>query len=754
MKKIILTLAIIVISLFINTNVYAENLYNDYAKRNHQLIYDIVELNITETAITFNGWAIISDVDNNKNGRNTYISIVAKQYDKNKKKNVPIFETKVDEKTGYNNIYNNYLYEATCMKWASLENSNDSENCIQKYEDSTCKITYFGKNEKETVPSWSSLNNLNPSGFEVTKIPSCRYDNVGFDVKINLNEVKQKAINNNPIYFYIKVVYKKDGVVKKTLEKAIGVNDGAVTGDRSNDNVVVGGFSKYAKIEIPEGRVMNIISNNGNDIVKFRNSGEYVWNQYDSFEIIDTKKLSNAEKYGTLKVYKLKYYTNLTGEFRDGNVYGQKTSEYKYEETGWAHASWITIEGQVYMQLDNITNCPPETRNIENNECQETTYNETKNYIISKEINTTKEDHPYLNKLGNCNLYVKKTLRGEISVTQIGDFSLSLDSNKITSGMGFEMSAGYNGRMSYEMCHEKESIPELAYTIIYSYYDNEQGCILGTEVVEIKDKNSNEWKWFAEEAQKKLSDPSNNKKIVTSYDSNIYSEKNKNTATLNRWTANYIETTKDNKWMPGEEITYNLKFDLDNACINVNDAKIRYTNANCDPIKEIDGNKLYYTPLKYMEEKFPVWIEVSNLSMLKNNTWDLNYSCNVDTIQKLYNKDYSYKFIYRPISLSNPFPNRLPLNNWVKLYEDKDAFTKAMSRDDLEYQVTLTPTTIGKIKQNNKNNKYTSLSGISKTGQSSFLNDLIGTDRTNTFNNLGECSNNCWISNSKLELAK
>ena len=156
MKKIIFTLSIIVISLFININVNAANLYNDNAKRNHQLIYDIVELNVTESDITFNGWAIISDVNNNynketkKNERNTYISIVAKQYDKNQKENIAILETKVDENTGYNSNYNNYLYEATCMKWASQSNSNNSENCIQKYEDASCGITKFDYNDYNT----------------------------------------------------------------------------------------------------------------------------------------------------------------------------------------------------------------------------------------------------------------------------------------------------------------------------------------------------------------------------------------------------------------------------------------------------------------------------------------------------------------------------------------------------------------------------------------------------------------------------
>ena len=215
-KKIVLTVSIIILSLFINTNVHA-----DEAIRNYQLIYDIIELNISDTDITFDGWAFINDIDNNKridsSKPNTYknitMSIVAKQYNNKTKKNVDILEIPVES---YNGKYNKYLYESNCMKWSSEENSNELSECIENYESSSCDITY-------------------KNGKQITVIPSCRQDDIGFNVKVNIAKVKSKIINNTPVYFYLRVYDKEKLSGKEVWEKSIGVNTQSVKGKTNNN---------------------------------------------------------------------------------------------------------------------------------------------------------------------------------------------------------------------------------------------------------------------------------------------------------------------------------------------------------------------------------------------------------------------------------------------------------------------------------------------------------------------------------------
>lgn len=141
-------------------------------------------------------------------------------------------------------------------------------------------------------------------------------------------------------------------------------------------------------------------------------------------------------------------------------------------------------------------------------------------------------------------------------------------------------------------------------------------------------------------------------------------------------------------------------------------------------------NNKYYIPLD--AQKHNISVKLENLSVLseeqakkdsqnKNKpwigTWTIDTSCSLKVTNRIYepssggkeNGKVKYKFIYRPINLSNPFPNRFPGVNWYTWYiaeRNKDKKTLEDSYKKLNYYSELDNKTISEIKSYNKNNNY------------------------------------------------
>lgn len=132
-------------------------------------------------------------------------------------------------------------------------------------------------------------------------------------------------------------------------------------------------------------------------------------------------------------------------------------------------------------------------------------------------------------------------------------------------------------------------------------------------------------------------------------------------------------------------------------------------------------NNKYYIPLNEKEHSIKVTLE--NLSRLKDDkakadskdktepwtgTWTIGTECSLKVTNRLY-ENGKYKFIYRPIDLSNPFPNRSPGVNWYTWYiveRNKDKKTLEDSYKKIEYYTKLDNKTISEIKSYNKDNDY------------------------------------------------
>ena len=155
-----------------------------------------------------------------------------------------------------------------------------------------------------------------------------------------------------------------------------------------------------------------------------------------------------------------------------------------------------------------------------------------------------------------------------------------------------------------------------------------------------------------------------------------------------------------------------------------------------DPYNGSYTNKLYTNLIYSGELNFSATISGLNVYTdskdwvvdIKNDTADK--SCSVNVTDRLYNNK-KYNFIYRPINLTNPFPNRMAGYNWYEWWNNnrnkerlKDSYSK------LQYQVTLNPTRVNEIKKYNNDNNYFDWSNIhhnniSDLDESSFIDKVF-----------------------------
>lgn len=196
------------------------------------------------------------------------------------------------------------------------------------------------------------------------------------------------------------------------------------------------------------------------------------------------------------------------------------------------------------------------------------------------------------------------------------------------------------------------------------------------------------------------------------------------------------ECTRDGEFEEDKTVTTTCTFLLPESIVDLGTGKVKYTN---NPGQGI--NNEYYTPITYTGE-LSLEATISNIGVLKDvdnwtNNWKLTYdgenddSCKVNVTSRLYkpNQKNEYAFIYRPIDLNNPFPNRNAGINWYDWYSiqsNKDRLKSSYSKSKLEYQVELDNQSVSKIKEYNKNYNYLDWTGINeKTEKSNFINNYF-----------------------------
>lgn len=171
--------------------------------------------------------------------------------------------------------------------------------------------------------------------------------------------------------------------------------------------------------------------------------------------------------------------------------------------------------------------------------------------------------------------------------------------------------------------------------------------------------------------------------------------------------------------------------------------KIHLYNGKIDGVSAIEGNGInnkLYINMTY-SGKLNFSATVKGLNVLKNGSdWTLRFnssnddsSCQIDVYNRFYRESESdsnsnkYLFIYRPIDIKNPFPNRIAGANWYDWYkENSDRLEKSYS--NLQYQIILNPNIVYDIKKYNEDKNYLDWDSIDYQGNSSFISEYFNHD--------------------------
>ncbi len=192
--------------------------------------------------------------------------------------------------------------------------------------------------------------------------------------------------------------------------------------------------------------------------------------------------------------------------------------------------------------------------------------------------------------------------------------------------------------------------------------------------------------------------------------------------------------TESGSFTSGNKLITTCTFFLPSPEINNNlSGKVTYRQS--DTTAGI--NNRYYIPTSESNHKIDATLSgLSRLNVDQANTdsadakkgnkkswlgdWSISTTCSLQVKDRLTNtpstdgsgtntEKVKYKFIYRPINLSNPFPNRYPGINWYDWYiteNNKDKKTLEESYSKLDYYVNLDNKTISEIKKYNQNKTY------------------------------------------------
>ena len=229
-------------------------------------------------------------------------------------------------------------------------------------------------------------------------------------------------------------------------------------------------------------------------------------------------------------------------------------------------------------------------------------------------------------------------------------------------------------------------------------------------------------KFRSSEAQENINDAMQKKlKSLSEFEENI-------NLTINGLDGSRLvkKCTQSGSFTPANKLITVCTFFLPESYLKELTGNVSYSESN----DNANINNKYYIPLD--AQKHNISVKLENLSVLSENqvqadsqnknkpwtgTWTIDTSCSLKVTNRIYeppsggkeNGKVKYKFIYRPINLSNPFPNRFPGVNWYTWYiaeRNKDKKTLEDSYKKLNYYSELDNKTISEIKSYNKNNNY------------------------------------------------
>jgi len=699
-KKIFLFLFIIITSLSLLENVKAEK-GNCGAVR-----YDVTNLNIRDEKITFTGWAFINCTQNYTNYKGNDSSIVKSGGgQKIKIRAIDSNGNQVgSEKEVNGSIVNNINYNFYCQQY------------YFQTEKSECQKAYNG-----TFPS-SGWNNRCTDGVASSQ---CLYQNIGFSITFNTSEWNVE--DGTQIRFQIAVTnrdYQNKYNRSYSNWETLSLNKAIKPDIKNNPNIeiVKNSSGESVKVIISEGIFRDI---NGNYVVEtsdgtkgscahvrkdYAHCAPYSWSDAVEGEVY---KISSS----TIGAFKNGYSASTINEFKIlGNTTTYSPGRYiVYVEKGWRgerkrypgsdkemvlYASWVKPTGEFVIKVYNDKKCKPSQPNIKAS-CNSS----------SSSFSSTCEELTV--KTNDANDEIKS--KANIKISQTGSITTILTPTNTYAGGGFKFGIMYHNTISWSLVKQYK----------------------GT----IED--------ITKEMQAKLKE-----NFVDGF--GLKNVKFGNEQIPDDYFKQNIKCQETGSFTNGNTLTTMCIVYLPNSVVEEYTGKVTYKQGD-----NLGLNNKYYTPIDWdSNKKYEIVATISGMDRLKESsvkadskdknkvwtgTWEytLNGSkdnCDIN-LYPLYGqptggkKNLKYTFIYRPIDLNNPFPNRNPGMNWYDWYNierNKERLESSYNRE--QYSITLDSQKTSEIKKYNKDelNKggYFDWKTI-ENGQSSFVDKYFDKKRDN-----------------------
>lgn len=699
-KKIFLFLFIIITSLSLLENVKAEK-GNCGAVR-----YDVTNLNIRDEKITFTGWAFINCTQNYTDYKGNDSSIVKSGGgQKIKIRAIDSNGNQVgSEKEVNGSIVNNINYNFYCQQY------------YFQNEKSECEKAYNG-----TFPS-SDWNNRCTDGVAASQ---CLYQNVGFSITFNTSEWNVE--DGTQIRFQIAVTnrdYQNKYNRSYSNWETLSLNKAIKPDIKNNPNIeiVKNSSGESVKVIISEGIFRDI---NGNYVVETsdgtKGSCTYVRKDYAHCKPYSWSDAVEGEVYkissSTIGEFKNGYSASTINEFKIlGNTTTYSPGRYiVYVEKGWRgerkrypgsdkemvlYASWVKPTGEFVIKVYNDKKCKPSQPNIKAL-CNSS----------SSSFSSTCEELTV--KTNDANDEIKS--KANIKISQTGSITTILTPTNTYAGGGFKFGIMYHNTISWSLVKQYK----------------------GT----IED--------ITKEMQAKLKE-----NFVDGF--GLKNVKFGNEQIPDDYFKQNIKCQETGSFTNGNTLTTMCIVYLPNSVVEEYTGKVTYKQGD-----NLGLNNKYYTPIDWdSNKKYEVVATISGMDRLKESsvkadskdknkvwtgTWEytLNGSkdnCDIN-LYPLYGqptggkKNLKYTFIYRPIDLNNPFPNRNPGMNWYDWYNierNKERLESSYNRE--QYSITLDSQKTSEIKKYNKDelNKggYFDWKTI-ENGQSSFVDKYFDKKRDN-----------------------
>lgn len=699
-KKIFLFLFIIITSLSLLENVKAE-------KGNCGVVrYDVTNLNIRDEKITFTGWAFINCTQNYTDYKGNDSSIVKSGGgQKIKIRAIDSNGNQVgSEKEVNGSIVNNINYNFYCQQYYFQNKKSE------------CEKAYNG-----TFPS-SGWNNRCTDGIASSQ---CLYQNVGFSITFNTSEWNVE--DGTQIRFQIAVTnrdYQNKYNRSYSNWETLSLNKAVKPDIKNNPNIeiVKNSSGESVKVIISEGIFRDI---NGNYVVETsdgtKGSCTYVRKDYACCKPYSWSDAVEGEVYkissSTIGAFKNGYSASTINEFKIlGNTTTYSPGRYiVYVEKGWRgerkrypgsdkemvlYASWVKPTGEFVIKVYNDKKCKPSQPNIKAS-CNSS----------SSSFSSTCEELTV--KTNDANDEIKS--KANVKISQTGSITTILTPTNTYAGGGFKFGIMYHNTISWSLVKQYK----------------------GT----IED--------ITKEMQAKLKE-----NFVDGF--GLKNVKFGNEQIPDDYFKQNIKCQETGSFTNGNTLTTMCIVYLPNSVVEEYTGKVTYKQGD-----NLGLNNKYYTPIDWdSNKKYEIVATISGMDRLKESsikadskdknkvwtgTWEytLNGSkdnCDIN-LYPLYGqptggkKNLKYTFIYRPIDLNNPFPNRNPGMNWYDWYNierNKERLESSYNRE--QYSITLDSQKTSEIKKYNKDelNKggYFDWKTI-ENGQSSFIDKYFDKKRDN-----------------------